>query len=765
MDMVIKNNIEAAKICFKGIVQGVGFRPHVYRLAVKYKIRGSVKNSTRGVEIIAEGKRENIKRFYNDICNHPPALAKIDEKSIEYIEPSGYRDFKIIKSSADEEGFTPISPDIATCEDCLKELFDPDDRRYMYPFINCTNCGPRFTIIEAIPYDRKNTTMKVFPMCEDCKKEYENPLDRRYHAQPNACHVCGPKVELFRGKGEKVIGDPIEEAVKILYKGEILAIKGLGGFHLALYPFNESVVKRLRIRKRRPAKPFALMVRDLDVAEKYCEIDNNEKKLLTSVRRPIVLLRRRGNAPFIPKIVAPDTDYLGVMLPYTPLHHIIMQKGPEVLIMTSANVSEEPLVYKNEEAFEQLSEIADAYLTNNRDIARPCDDSVATVVGGIPIIIRRSRGYVPEALYFLKNEKQLISMGSYEKNTFCIVKGKRAFVSHHIGDLGNEKSVEAYIKGIKDFLAMFRCEPEAVICDMHPDYYSTIYGNEFAESMNIPVFYVQHHHAHIASVMAEYNLTGKVIGISFDGTGYGPDETVWGGEFLVADETGFERVGNFRAVKMPGGEKAINEIDRMAISYLIDTFGTIDIDIPFVKSCDFSRLEMLGKMIKMNINAPYTSSCGRLFDAVSSILGLCNKPEYDAQGAILLEKVAGGMVDISEYYSYEIDSSNIVDFRPMVRDIVNDIKKFEKIGKISRKFHATIVKSGIELALKIKEATGLNRVVLSGGSFQNRNLLYLFKKYLSMNDFEVYINRSVPPNDGGISLGQAYVGVNLMNKE
>ena len=763
--------IRAARITFKGIVQGVGFRPHVYRIAKKYNIHGTVKNDTRGVEIIAEGSRENIESFYRELYENPPVLARIDEKNIEYIDPSGFKEFRIVKSSADNEGFTPISPDIATCDDCLRELFDPGDRRFMYPFINCTNCGPRFTIIEAIPYDRKNTTMSEFPMCDECMREYEDPLDRRYHAQPNACHVCGPHVELvypvYKNTDVGTVykrDEAIDKSVELLNGGKIIAIKGLGGFHLALYPRNEETVIRLRERKRRPAKPFALMVRDLETARRYCYINREEENLLTSRRRPIVLVKKREDIPFIPVSVAPDTDYLGLMLPYTPLHHIIMRKGPEILIMTSANISEEPLVYKNEEAFTDLNGIADALLLNNRRIARSCDDSVTMVVEDSPVLIRRSRGYVPEAIYLNNEQRQIIAMGSYEKNTFCVVKGKRAFVSHHIGDLSNEKSVDAYTRGIKDFLAMFRCRPEAVVCDMHPDYFSTIYGEEFAERNGIPVFYVQHHYAHIASVMAEHGITEAVIGVSFDGTGYGPDETVWGGEFLVADGLGFERAGHFRQVRMPGGEKAILEISRMALSYIYDAFGSNMIDIPFFEKHDSIWMDTIFKMIAGGINSPYTSSCGRLFDAVSSLAGLCDRPQYDAQGAILLEKYAGYMDDIYEVYSYDI-FENVIDFRSTIKGIVKDIKRRVPVEVISRKFHGTIVKSGVEMCTRISKETGIKRVVLSGGSFQNRNLLHLFEKYLSVQGFEVYISRSVPPNDGGISLGQAYVGINKMMKE
>ena len=753
-----------ALIKFRGIVQGVGFRPFVYRAAQRYNLKGTVKNSSRGVIIQVDGEKESIKKFFDYINKNPPVLSVIDDSYIELRNPYGFNSFKIIESKKDE-GFTPISPDIATCDDCLNEVFDPFNRRYLYPFTNCTNCGPRFTIIKDIPYDRKNTTMQKFPMCDNCKTEYENPLDRRYHAQPNACPVCGPELTLLDSYGKVIVGDPIDGCIKLLKEYKIVAIKGLGGFHLALYPFNDDVVNRLRDRKRRPSKPFALMVRDLKTALKYCFVNRSEESLLLSRARPIVLLKRKLNCS-IPQMVAPDTDFLGIMLPYTPLHHILMRNGPEILIMTSANISEEPLVYRNEKALAELAEIADAYLINNRDIARPCDDSVTMVVGEKPVLIRRSRGYVPKAIH-IKSQKdsQLIAMGPFEKNTFCLIKENRAFVSHHIGDLGNEKSVEAYINGINDFLKMFRCEPQAVICDMHPDYYSTRYGVEIAKKMQVPVYYVQHHHAHIASVLVEKGINNKVIGVAFDGTGYGTDGTIWGGEFLIASLENFERVGYFNPVKMPGGERAVTEIDRMAVSYLYETFGRTSIDIPFIKKIDDKKLNILYKMIELGINSPLTSSCGRLFDAVSSLLELCDKPQYDAQGAILLEREAGVMMHLESCYDYNVNQNNTIDFKPMIYGIVSDIKTSKDRSLISKKFHSTLVCSAIDVCKKIKKERDINIVVLSGGAFQNRNLLYLLNKYLKKEGFEVFTNSIVPPNDGGISLGQAAVGLRKLEKE
>jgi len=752
--------ITGAAIRFQGIVQGVGFRPLVYRRACFFNLKGMIRNTETGVFIKVDGRKKDIEEFYRDILKNPPSLAEIHTSSITYSHYSGFKDLAIVKSLEQGRGFTPLAPDSATCTDCLKEIDDPEDRRYRYPFTNCTNCGPRFTIINSIPYDRKNTTMSVFPMCPECTLEYENPPDRRYHAQPNACPVCGPQLTLILSDSSRIQGDPFKKSASLLNKGKVLAIKGLGGYHLAVSPEKAEWVSLLRKRKGRPAKPFALMVRDIETAEKYCRICKSERTLLLSCERPIVLLaRRRGDG--LPCVVAPDTDWLGVMLPYTPLHHILLEEGPEVLIMTSANMSEEPLIYRDREAFESLRGIADALLTHNREIERPCDDSVFFVVDDIPVPVRRSRGWVPRAIKTGLAKTQLFSAGANEKNTFCVFKDGKAFISHHIGDLNNEKSVDAYNRGVHDFLKLFRVKPAAAVCDLHPDYVSTRTAERLADEWNVPVMRVQHHHAHIASVLGENMVREKVIGVALDGTGFGPDGTVWGGEFLIADTGEYTRAGHYAAVPMPGGEKCITEIDRMAVSYLLTAYGSLA-EIPrfdFIESFDAEKLKLLEKMVHMKINTPLTSSCGRLFDAVSALLGLCSRPTYDAQGAVLLEKEAGTQEKLTHNYSYFIDEHLVIHFKSAIRDIVGDMQRGVEKPIIAQRFHSTIIVSGVELCSKIRSATGIGTAALSGGVFQNRIVFRFFRRLLKQHGFSVVCHSLVPPNDGGISLGQGVVAL------
>lgn len=751
-----------AVIRYTGIVQGVGFRPFVYRSAHDFNLKGSVQNTGTGVLIRIDGTARNIEGFFAFISKNVPVLAEIHDSTLSFCGPLGFKSFTIIESEEIESGFTPVSPDISTCPDCLTEVFDPTDRRYRYPFTNCTNCGPRFTIIRSIPYDRKNTTMRSFKMCSECLSEYKEPLDRRYHAQPNACSVCGPGLRLVSSDRAEIKGDPLKNAASLLYDGKIIAIKGLGGYHLAVYPVLDDAVKLLRKRKKRQGKPFALMARTLDTAKKYCVIDKEAEELLTSLESPIVLLEKAKGDSSLSGGVAPDTNMLGIMLPYTPLHHLLLSEGPEILVMTSANISEEPLVFRDEDAFRSLGTIADAFLIHNREVERPCDDSVIMPVCGDTVPIRRSRGYVPRAIKAGKSDFQVLAVGASEKNTFCVFKDEKAFVSHHIGDLNNEKSVDAYSRGIEDFLKIFRVDLEAVVCDSHPDYISTRYAEDLSEELGIPLFYVQHHHAHIVSVLAEEKIFRSVIGVALDGTGYGSDGTIWGGEFMVADQEKYERVGSYAPVPMPGGEKSILETDRMGISYLLAAYGSSP-DIPgfqFIEGLGPSRLSIIEKMIGSGINCPLTSSCGRLFDAVSAITGLCVKPAYDAQGAILLEKEACGMETLLPPYSYSIDENCVIHYEPMVVEIVKDIRKGVSTGVISRKFHSTIVLSGVELCNKIRSRTGIETATLSGGVFQNRLILKHFKMQLENNGFSVFHNRLVPPNDGGISLGQGAVVLN-----
>jgi hydrogenase maturation protein HypF len=768
-----KKSYAGAVVRFSGIVQGVGFRPHVYRSARRFNLKGSVRNTNTGVLIEIDGRPNDIEHFFEDLRLHPPVLAEIHQSSLDYCPPHGYEEFSIAKSSGQPEGFTPLSPDIATCSDCLEDIFDHKNRRYMYPFTNCTNCGPRFTIIMDIPYDRKNTTMSGFEMCPQCAEEYDDPLDRRYHAQPNACPECGPKLTLLSSNGEKISGDPVKETIRLLRQGSIVAVKGLGGFHLAAVPQDDSAVVRLRKRKRRPGKPFALMVRDPGVAQKYCNLGEDARQLLVSMERPIVLCEKRTDAPYFSDEVAPDTNHLGLMLPYTPLHHMLFHNGPEILIMTSANISEEPLVYTNRDALKEVANIADAFLLHDREIQRPCDDSLLFPVHGAAFFLRRSRGFVPRAIDIGAQEGQLFAAGASEKNTFCVLKNGKAYVSHHIGDLENEKSVDAYRAGVRDFLRMFRVNPAVVACDLHPDYVSTRIAEQLAGEWNVPLVRIQHHHAHIASVLAEYQHEERVIGVALDGTGYGADGTVWGGEFIIADRETYERAGHFACVPMPGGDKSILETDRMAISYLKNAYGSLDNvpSLPFLHDQEPARLRLIEELIEAgtgrdsaHLNCPLTSSCGRLFDAVSALLGLCVKPAYDAQGAILLETAAGDFDTLETSYTFLIDRDGVVDFQEMIRQIVRDVREGEASSTISRKFHSTVVFAGVEMCVRIKQETGIETAALAGGVFQNRHVVRFFIEKLREQGFHVLIHRLVPTNDGGISLGQSAIAARNLEK-
>ena len=758
------DSIVGAVIRFQGIVQGVGFRPLVYRRALSSGLTGFIKNTDRGVFIQVDGTETSIRQFYRGILRNPPVLAEIHESSIDIVQAHGYKEFVISGSGEDGGGFTPVSPDIATCDACLREILDPADRRFRYAFTNCTDCGPRFTIIRTIPYDRKNTTMLVFPMCEKCSSEYADPLNRRYHAQPNACGACGPELRLVLSNGSGAEGDPIGETIELLRKGRIVAVKGLGGYHLAVSPERGDWVRRLRERKRRPSKPFALMAADLETARRHCTVSQLEEELLLSPARPIVLLRRKGEGDLLPNEIAPDTNRLGIMLPYTPLHHLLMQEGPRLLIMTSANFSEEPLVYRDNDAEKNLSNIADAFLIHNRDIHRPCDDSVVSVVDDRVIPIRRSRGYVPRMIRFGSSNRQLFAAGASEKNTFCVFKEQKAFVSHHIGDLNNEKSIDAYMHGVTDFLDMFRITPEAVACDMHPDYESTTYAERAAEEWGVPLLRIQHHHAHISAVLGEHGLQDRVIGVALDGTGYGPDETVWGGEFLLADAAHYERAGHYAPVAMPGGEKSIEEIFRMGVSYLLAAYGSSE-HIPsfsFMEKHGRKKIALFEEMIGKGLNTPYTSSCGRLFDAVSSLIGLCDTPSYDAQGAILLEHAAGSCEELIKPYPYTIDEDLILHFDEMIRGLVNDIMKGVEPKKLATRFHSTVILSGIDMCERIRKHTGIGSVALGGGVFQNRIVLGHFLHGLKERGFQAYVSSLLPPNDGAISYGQGVAALALL---
>ncbi|MGA2516464.1 MAG: carbamoyltransferase HypF [Thermodesulfobacteriota bacterium] len=748
--------MKRAEIGITGIVQGIGFRPFIYSLAQKHLVRGWVLNNEKGVLIDAESEDGNLDRFIQDIPKLAPPLARIESFEVKYLEPLGYSTFEIRKSEEAQEKFVLISPDVATCDQCLSELFSPTNFRYRYPFINCTLCGPRFTIIQDIPYDRHKTTMAPFIMCPVCQKEYEDPLDRRFHAQPNACPACGPSLHLEDREGKEVPGVPIVKTLDLLSEGRIAAIKGLGGFHLACDARNQDAVSSLRSRKFREDKPFAVMCQNIDEVKKHCEANEEEEKLLLSVERPIVILRRRGNSP-VAHAVAPYQDTLGVMLPYSPLHHLLLNGPLKTLVMTSGNVSDEPISYKNEEAFGRLSKIADYFLFHNREIHMRCDDSVTRIFDGKPYILRRSRGYVPFPIKLSFPLEMILACGGELKNTFCLTRGQYAFMSHHIGDLENLETLTSFEEGIQHFKKLFYIEPKAVAYDLHPDYLSTQYALSIPD---IPKIGVQHHHAHIVSAMAENGVEGDVIGVALDGTGFGVDGTVWGGEFIKVNLRDFGRLAHLKKVPMPGGSMAIKEPWRMAMVYLFDAFGdqATKLKIDLMKRIDSQKWDILKRAIKQKVNSPLTSSMGRLFDAISSLLSIRDEVHYEGQAAIELEMIADhGAKEEYPFQNHGDEMPMVIDPAEMIRGIVRDLIDGVPSSRISGKFHQTISRMIIETCQTIRSKEALNRVVLSGGVFQNIFLLSLVTEGLKRSGFDVYTHHLVPPNDGGISLGQAVI--------
>jgi hydrogenase maturation protein HypF len=743
-------------IAITGVVQGIGFRPFIFNLAESLSIRGWVLNNERGVFIEAESEDGNLARFIQDIPRFAPPLARIETFDVRYIEPLGYATFEIRKSVETEEKFVLISPDVATCDQCLSELLAPQNFRYQYPFINCTRCGPRFTIIQDIPYDRHKTTMTSFKMCQVCQREYEDPSDRRFHAQPNACPACGPSLRLEDGGGREVPGDPIEKTLNLLAEGRVVAIKGLGGFHLACDARNHDAVSSLRSRKFREDKPFAVMCQDLAAVKEHCEVDDEEKRLLLSVERPIVLLKKKKNSNVV-SAVAPYQTTLGVMLPYSPLHHLLLNGPLKTLVMTSGNVSDEPIVYKNKEARNRLHHIADFFLFHNRDIHMRCDDSVTRAFEGKPYILRRSRGYVPFPVKLSFPLEMILACGGELKNTFCVTRDHYAFMSHHIGDLENLETLTSFEEGIEHFKRLFYIEPKAVVYDLHPDYLSTQYALSIP---NIPKIGVQHHHAHIVSAMAENGIEGDVIGVALDGTGFGLDGTLWGGEFIRANLRDFDRLAHLKKVPMPGGSMAVKEPWRMAMVYLSEAFGeeAAKLRIDLTKRIDVQKWDILKKAVGRKINAPWTSSMGRLFDAVSSLLSIRDEVHYEGQAAIELEKIADPGIKEEYLFRLRVDEKPMtIDPTEMVRGIVRDLTEGMSSSKISGKFHRTIARLIIETCETIRSGERLNRVVLSGGVLQNMLLLSLVTEGLRSSGFDVYTHHLVPTNDGGISLGQAVV--------
>jgi hydrogenase maturation protein HypF len=708
------------------------------------------------VEIEVEGPPDALEAFLGELRGERPPLAHVERLREADALPQG-RDTFEIEQSLDGDGFQPVSPDVATCPECLREITDPRDRRSGYPFTNCTDCGPRFTIIRAVPYDRPSTTMAGFVMCPRCRAEYEDPRDRRFHAQPNACPACGPRLSLSDAGGDPLPGDPLGEARRLLAGGRIVAIKGVGGFHLACDATSEAAVSRLRARKGREGKPLALMVADLREAERLCVISTAERRLLTSTARPIVLLLVRRPSGVAPS-VAPGLGRLGVMLPYSPLHHLLFNSPGGTLpplVMTSGNRSEEPIATDNGDALRRLSDIADAFLLHDRPIHVRCDDSVSRVAGGGEVPIRRSRGYAPFPVRLPFESRPVLAVGAELKSAVCVTRGPYAFLSPHIGDLENVETYVSYRGMVERMAELFRVRPIAVAHDLHPDYLSTRYALELDPPL--PRVAVQHHHAHVAACMAEHRLTGPVIGVAFDGTGCGPDGAVWGGEFLVADYAGFERVGHLGYVPMPGGDRAAREPFRMALAHLLRAFGDWDPDLSPAREATDAERRMIRWQMEREVNAPLTSSVGRLFDAVASLAGVRHRAHFEAQGAMELEALAEGLVGAA--YPVEITDGAplILEPGPMIRGVVDDLAEGTPPTGIAARFHATVAEAVVRVSERVRASRGLDRVVLTGGVFQNAILLGATRRGLDARGFEVFSHHLVPPNDGGIALGQAAV--------
>jgi hydrogenase maturation protein HypF len=756
------------RVVIHGAVQGVGFRPFVYRLAAEMKLPGWVSNSAQGVFIEVESEKDTLNQFLFRLQNEIPPRAFIQSLEFSFLDPTGFTSFEIRESDSSGTKSALVLPDIATCPDCLKDIFDTSNRRYLYPFTNCTNCGPRFSIIEALPYDRPNTSMKKFEMCPECKADYQNPLDRRFHAQPNACPICGPKLELWNDKGTVIAErhNALLQVAEIIRAGKIVAVKGLGGFHLMVDARNDEAVHRLLKRKHREEKPLALMFPSLEAIKIECKVDEFETRLLLSPESPIVLLEARnakGNSN-IASSVAPSNPYLGVMLPYTPLHHILLKELGFPVVATSGNLSDEPICIDEHEALDRLNGIADMFLTHNRPIVRHMDDSIVRIMMRRELVLRRARGYAPLPITIIgiQHAVPLLAVGAHLKNTIALTSEDNIFISQHIGDLETKESLDAFHRVITDFQSLYEVKPAQIVCDLHPDYLSS----KFARSTGIPYIEVQHHYAHIASCMAENKLEGELLGVSWDGTGYGLDGNIWGGEFLLTTDTSFERIATFRSFRLPGGEKAIKEPRRVALGILYEMFGE-DIfhlnELISVKAFTIAELDVLKQMFIKNVNMPVTTSAGRLFDAVASLIGLRQIVHYEGQAAMELEFLIQS-VKTEECYLFGIDKASkviIVDWRSIFEGILTDMKNQISQSIISAKFHNTLVEIIVAVAMKIKQ----NRVVLSGGCFQNKYLTEQTVKRLREEGFRPYWHQRIPPNDGGIALGQAYAALRLHWKE
>jgi hydrogenase maturation protein HypF len=764
--------MDRRSIAVSGIVQGVGFRPFVFGLASQFGLHGFVKNQTGGVLIEVEGEDRSLDQFLAELMSHPPPLAQIDAVNWASHLPRGDPGFRIEPSTVDTTSLFLPAPDVATCDECLAELFDPRDRRYRYPFLNCTHCGPRLTIIRSSPYDRERTTMASFAMCAACRAEYDDPRNRRFHAQPIACPACGPRLQALDADGRPIATDePLAEAVAALGRGQIVALKGLGGYHLACNAGDERAVSELRRRKERDEKPFALMVADLASARRIVEVSPAEEALLVAPRRPIVLLRRRPGAEVVADLVAPCNRWLGVMLPYTPLHHLLMHAlDVPALVLTSGNRSDEPIAYDDQDARVRLAGIADLFLTHDRPIATRCDDSVTRVVAGAELPIRRSRGDAPQPMRLpLPCGRPTLALGGQSKATFALGRDRHALLSHHIGDLDHYDAYRAYVAAIAHFERLFALEPRLIAHDLHPDYASSRYARERQRECGgaVPLLAVQHHHAHVASCMAENGLDEPVIGVAFDGTGYGSDGAVWGGEFFTGDYRGFRRAAHLRYVAMPGGERAIREPWRMAAAHLADA----GLDAGWLHDRDrghvtATALETVSRMIERRLNAPMTSSMGRLFDAVAALAGVRPRVSYEGQAAMELEALATD-VDTDGAYPFAIPAGSplVIDTRPLIASAAAEARLGRAPAVIGRRFHTTILEIVAQVCARLAEESGLADVVLSGGVFLNALLTGEVTARLERDGFRVYRHRRVPPGDGGLCLGQLAVAAALMTDD
>lgn len=762
-----KPPMKSLQITVRGVVQGVGFRPFVYRLAHSCGVVGRVRNTSGSVEMEVEGQQEAVDRFLAELTTKAPPMARIEEITAVTVPYRGHVGFEIGESRAEVGTYQLVSPDIATCRPCLEEIFSKSDRRYRYAFTNCTNCGPRFTIIEDIPYDRPHTTMREFKMCSDCQREYDDPLNRRFHAQPNACPRCGPRLELVDSAGKAIAcSDVIDSAAELLKQGAILSIKGLGGFLLACDATRGQVVSTLRERKLRPSKPLAVMMSSLDEIKRHCLVSPDEERLLLSSQCPIVLLRWQTTKSNICPEVAPGLKYLGVMLPYTPLHHLLMRETNLPLVMTSGNLSEEPIAKDNDEALMRLGHIADYFLLHDRGIYAKYDDSVFVVEGSVPRAVRRARGYAPYPVFLPFKAHPILACGAEEKNTFCLTRDEHAFVSQHIGDMENEETLKHFEDTIGLYQRLFRITPEVVAYDLHPEYLSTKYalGLRAEGKSDLRFVGVQHHHAHVVSCMVENNVQAQVIGVAFDGVGYGLDGTLWGGEFMVADWESFRRVGHLESVPMPGGTAAIRRPYRMALGFL---YGLLGYDIPLeglpiLQQIDCEEVAIVKRQIERRLNSPMTSGAGRLFDAVSALAGVRGVVDYEAQAAIELEALATDMMTSADSSCYpfsiaEQAGCRVVELADLISAVVQDVKQGVPVSLIAARFHRTMARMIVRMCSLIASDSGIRLATLSGGVFQNRLLSRLTIETLRAEGFEVLAHRIVPCNDGGISLGQAVI--------